>query len=202
MGADASPPATPRRDTRSSGVALGGKVGSGAGVSRDHVHARSAWSSTTSRRSRRACTSAVSRLPTTPSSREPRSWCLTSEPSVTRAPAGGLFLHWPVKDGPIPPTETLRGLVQLIDARLREGAVVFVHCLAGRNRSPLVAARVLMEQGMTADEAIALGRVDVIDTQRETPLCQGTACRGALACGMFLGERAARSTWTDEDYGS
>ena len=97
--------------------------------------------------------------------------CLTSEPSVTRAPAGGLFIHWPVKDGPIPPAETLRSLVRLIDARLREGAVVYVHCLAGRNRSPLVAARVLMDQGMTADEAIALVRArreDAISEQYET----------------------------------
>lgn len=32
--------------------------------------------------------------------------------------------------------------------------VVYVHCQAGMNRSGLVTARVLMEQGMSADEAI------------------------------------------------
>lgn len=81
--------------------------------------------------------------------------CLTRGSSVRDVPDGGLFVHWPIKDGPVPPAETLRTLARLINARLAEGAIVYLHCMSGVNRSVLVAARVLMEQGMTADEAIA-----------------------------------------------
>lgn len=81
--------------------------------------------------------------------------CLAEGSSVQRVPPHGLFVHWPIKDGPVPPAETLRGVARLIDASHREGAVVYIHCLAGMNRSVLVAALVLMEQGMSAEDAIA-----------------------------------------------
>jgi protein-tyrosine phosphatase len=80
--------------------------------------------------------------------------CLTSGTSVRSVPQNGVLVHWPIKDGPVPEPETLRGLASLIAACLRSGAVVYVHCQAGVNRSALVTARVLMEQGMTAERAI------------------------------------------------
>ncbi len=48
--------------------------------------------------------------------------------------------------------------MSFIAASLRSGAVVYVHCQAGVNRSALVGARVLMEQGMSAEEAIGAVR--------------------------------------------
>jgi protein-tyrosine phosphatase len=65
-----------------------------------------------------------------------------------------LFIHWPIKDGPVPDQETLRGVADLIVRCLGSGASVYLHCQAGMNRSVLVAALVLMHQGMTAEDAI------------------------------------------------
>ncbi len=80
------------------------------------------------------------------------------EGSSTRPPGtgyrGGLLVHWPIKDGPVPRAEVLRSLARVIRTCLHEGGIVYVHCQAGMNRSALVAARVLMAQGMTAEEAI------------------------------------------------
>jgi protein-tyrosine phosphatase len=84
--------------------------------------------------------------------------CLASGTSVKSVPRDRVLVHWPIKDGPVPQPEVLRSLAGLIDTCLREGAVVYVHCQAGMNRSALVVGKVLMAQGMTADEAIALVR--------------------------------------------
>ena len=80
--------------------------------------------------------------------------CLASGTSVRSVPRDGVLVHWPIEDGPVPEPETLRGVASLIAACLRSEAVVYVHCQAGMNRSALVAARVLMEQGMRAELAI------------------------------------------------
>lgn len=84
--------------------------------------------------------------------------CLASGTSVRSVPPDGVLVHWPIEDGPVPDSETLRGIASLIAACLRSGAVVYVHCQAGMNRSALATARILMEQGMTAEEAIATVR--------------------------------------------
>ena len=79
---------------------------------------------------------------------------LTMEPSVEAVPRGKLLVRWPIKDGPVPIRGVLRGLARFISDCLDEGAAVLVHCRSGVNRSCLVAGRVLMERGMTADQAI------------------------------------------------
>jgi hypothetical protein len=83
---------------------------------------------------------------------------LTTGTSARSVPRNGVLIHWPIKDGPIPPTEILDALVSFIDASMNANAVVYVHCQAGMNRSALVVARVLMERGLSAEEAIALVR--------------------------------------------
>ncbi len=80
--------------------------------------------------------------------------CLASGTSVGSVPRNSVLVHWPIKDGPVPRAEVLRSLARLIRTCLDEGAVVYVHCQAGMNRSALVVARVLMAQGKTAEEAI------------------------------------------------
>jgi protein-tyrosine phosphatase len=80
--------------------------------------------------------------------------CLASGTSVDAVPQGSMLVHWPIKDGPVPEVDELRGLARLIAGCLTAGAVVYVHCQAGMNRSALVVARTLMERGMTAREAI------------------------------------------------
>jgi protein-tyrosine phosphatase len=51
-------------------------------------------------------------------------------------------------------------LAEMVNRWLNEGFKVLVHCQAGLNRSSLVAARVLMLRGKTADEAINLLRTN------------------------------------------
>jgi protein-tyrosine phosphatase len=83
---------------------------------------------------------------------------LTSDTTARSVPRNGLLIHWPIKDGPIPPVETLDAIASFIVTRLEVGSVVYVHCRAGMNRSALVVARVLMERGVSAREAIDLVR--------------------------------------------
>ncbi len=55
------------------------------------------------------------------------------------------------------PDTIIEGLADQAE-RLMENGPVLICCTAGINRSPLVAARVLMRRGRTADEAISLLR--------------------------------------------
>lgn len=83
---------------------------------------------------------------------------LTSGTSARSVPRHGVLIHWPIKDGPIPPPEILDAVASFIDTCLEVGNAVFVHCQAGMNRSALVVARILMKRGMSAREAIDLVR--------------------------------------------
>jgi len=80
---------------------------------------------------------------------------LAFRPSVERAPRDRIYVHWPIEDGPIPPEGVMRALCSLLAEWLSRDLVVLVHCDAGMNRSALIAARVLMAQGMDAEEVIA-----------------------------------------------
>jgi hypothetical protein len=83
---------------------------------------------------------------------------LIPDVSSRSVPRSGILIHWPIKDGPVPPPEILDGVASLIEICRRSGSVVYVHCAAGMNRSALVVARVLMKQGMSAQDAIDLVR--------------------------------------------
>ncbi|HEX2234929.1 MAG TPA: dual specificity protein phosphatase family protein [Actinomycetota bacterium] len=65
-----------------------------------------------------------------------------------------LYLYWPVEDGPMPNERTVRGIASFVARLLAQGSPVLVHCKAGHNRSGLICARTLIEQGMEPDEAI------------------------------------------------
>lgn len=80
--------------------------------------------------------------------------CLAAGSSSRAVEQDGLLVHWPIKDGPVPHPETLRALARLVATCLDNRQVVYLHCMAGMNRSALVACRVLMELGMTPDDAI------------------------------------------------
>ena len=84
--------------------------------------------------------------------------CLSTRPSSDGAALGRMYIHWPIKDGPVPEIAALDGLAAVLAGWLSVGVGVFIHCDAGMNRSALVAARVLIEQGMAPDDAIALVR--------------------------------------------
>ena len=66
----------------------------------------------------------------------------------------GLYVHWPIEDGPMPDAPTVRTLARFIVQLIDDGRKVLVHCYGGNNRSGLVIARTLMEKGMSAQQAI------------------------------------------------
>ncbi len=66
----------------------------------------------------------------------------------------GLYVHWPIEDGPMPDAPMVRRLAKFIVGLVEDGRKVLVHCHGGNNRSGLVVARTLIEQGMSAEEAI------------------------------------------------
>lgn len=75
-----------------------------------------------------------------------------------RLPEGTERLEVVMYDGLDQATDEVDDLANEIVERLSEGQKVLVHCQAGCNRSALIAARVLMKRGHTADSAIALLR--------------------------------------------
>jgi protein-tyrosine phosphatase len=82
-----------------------------------------------------------------------------------------MYIHWPIKDGPLPEIAGLDGLAVLLTGWLSLGAGVFIHCDAWMNRSTLVATRVLIEQGMDPEEAIAPFANAVLEpSARSTPI--------------------------------
>src|SRR5437762_7166748 len=66
----------------------------------------------------------------------------------------------PIPDaGPAPDLAWLRRMVEFVDAQRRAGKVVYVHCLAGVNRSGMVVVAYLMfKNKWTRDEALAFVR--------------------------------------------
>jgi protein-tyrosine phosphatase len=63
-------------------------------------------------------------------------------------------------DGPLEPwtVPEIEALADWIHKQWKAGDRVLIRCQAGLNRSSLVTALVLMKEGMSADEAIALIR--------------------------------------------
>ncbi len=66
----------------------------------------------------------------------------------------GLYVHWPIEDGPMPDGPTVRTLARFIIGLIADGRKVLVHCHGGNNRSGLVVARTLIERGVSPEEAI------------------------------------------------
>jgi hypothetical protein len=84
---------------------------------------------------------------------------LTSEFDVLRPydPDPALRVSHPIRDYGIPTADGMRRTLDDIEAVLAdEGARVYLHCKAGIGRTGTVAACLLVEQGFSADEALAL----------------------------------------------
>lgn len=71
---------------------------------------------------------------------------------------GMSFLHAPIEDYEAPALAEATALVETIVARLDRGEDVFVHCWAGLGRAGTIVACVLIAQGLSAPDAIALVR--------------------------------------------
>jgi protein-tyrosine phosphatase len=70
----------------------------------------------------------------------------------------GLYVRWPIVDGPVPEHALLVGLADLVADLWRAGKRVLIHCAGGMNRSGLLVAAALIRTGMRAEEAIELIR--------------------------------------------
>lgn len=79
------------------------------------------------------------------------------------------YLWLPVRDHAAPSQEQLRVGSSFIDAVVRGGGKVYVHCRAGHGRGPTVAAAYFIAQGMTTDEAIAKVRTGRPGAHPEPP---------------------------------
>jgi hypothetical protein len=78
---------------------------------------------------------------------------LASAHACQTVPRNKLLMHLPIMEVEAPPDE-VRMLARLISSLLDDGLCVFVHCVAGRDRSPILAARVLIKQGWEPKDAI------------------------------------------------
>jgi protein-tyrosine phosphatase len=65
-----------------------------------------------------------------------------------------LYVYWPVEDGDMPNPDTVRNIAGLVSGALSADQKVLVHCRSGHNRSGLICARTLIEQGKSPQEAI------------------------------------------------
>ncbi len=76
-----------------------------------------------------------------------------------------------LEGGPEPDVEWLGRVVEFIAAQRQAGRTVYVHCLAGVNRSAAVATAYLMrEHGWTRDEALAFLRAKRPQVQPDSSL--------------------------------
>ena len=70
----------------------------------------------------------------------------------------GLYVRWPIVDGPVPEPALLVALGDLVADLQTAGKRVLIHCAGGMNRSGLLVAAALIRNGMAPAEAIALIR--------------------------------------------
>ncbi len=77
------------------------------------------------------------------------------DPSLSVYFAWGLYVYWPIEDGPMPEEATIRSLAEFALQMMREGHKVLVRCQAGHNRSGLVTARVLIADGWSPTDAVS-----------------------------------------------
>jgi protein-tyrosine phosphatase len=105
---------------------------------------------------------------------------------VPPVPEGGLFLSFPMDDGDdVDPK--VREVAAFVASLVRSGRRVLVHCTEGLNRAGIVAARALMEMGMSPGDAIDLIR------RRRGPSVDGFPALGNEAFVHWL-HREAEAT--------
>lgn len=94
-----------------------------------------------------------------------------------------LYLYWPIEDGDMPDAATVRSIASLMARLIAENNKVLVHCRSGHNRSGLICARTLIEQGVSPQDA-----VDTVRSKRG----DGHALDNESFVEWLLGERQGR----------
>ena len=78
---------------------------------------------------------------------------------ASRARAAGLgFQHLPIRDQAVPTIAEADAVLDEVDAALRRGEDVVLHCMAGIGRAGTLAACLLTRHGLAPDDAIAVVR--------------------------------------------
>jgi len=60
-----------------------------------------------------------------------------------------------IPDMTVPPPERMRVILDLLDATIQAGGVVYVHCLAGKGRTGTVMGCYLVRHGLSGEQALA-----------------------------------------------
>lgn len=68
------------------------------------------------------------------------------------------YLHFPVRDMEVPNVEALRKLNQKLLSLLDQGAHIAVHCNGGRGRAGTVIVSLMLESGITLNDALRIAR--------------------------------------------
>lgn len=87
-------------------------------------------------------------------SSESRELDLMAEPEVAKT-VGLEFFSFPIPDHEVPPSFVeARRFIRSMSERMGEGGALVFHCRAGIGRSALVAAAVLLLQGLSLEEVV------------------------------------------------
>jgi protein-tyrosine phosphatase len=65
-----------------------------------------------------------------------------------------LYIYLPIQDGEMPDLDRLHAVAKMAATLIKRGDRVLSHCGLGLNRSALMAALILMYNGMPGDEAV------------------------------------------------
>lgn len=105
---------------------------------------------------------------------------LTAEPEVV-AQAGLTYIPFPIPDRGVPTVAPATELVAQLSGLLAAAQFVVVHCRAGIGRSSLIAAAVLVKEGLSPTEAwtrISAARgLRVLDTEAQDAWLAGFAAK-------------------------
>ncbi len=66
------------------------------------------------------------------------------------------YLHLPIQDNTAPPLEVLQKGIDFIQAEIKNGGKVYIHCRQGLGRGPTMAIAYLISTGLTYEDAFAL----------------------------------------------
>eukprot|EP00037_Helgoeca_nana_P027921 m.324479 g.324479 ORF g.324479 m.324479 type:complete len:163 (-) comp27630_c1_seq3:74-562(-) len=73
--------------------------------------------------------------------------------------AANIEVHdWPYPDGDPPPDEVINEFLALCTAAFASEGCIAVHCVAGLGRAPVMVAIALIEDGVTAEDAVIMIR--------------------------------------------
>lgn len=87
------------------------------------------------------------------------------QPYANLLPHSARWARFPIADGGCPTVETMRSLLDHVDAEVARGEVVYVHCWGGHGRTGTVMGSWLVRHGSTGEAALE----QIAELRREVP---------------------------------